>query len=206
MTWIRGKSKDLKELVEESRKYMKVARVDALARRYFIMNGFDGALTILGVVLGAFAVGVTNPDVVISAGIGVSLAMGLSGAWGAYMAEKAERTRALRDLETALFTTLKDSLLDRAAKMATIWVAFVDGVSPATVAFLTITPFFLAKLNIMPPTTAVYTSVGLSMVALFALGVFLGRISKGNIMVHGFKMMFAGVVIAAILLLLRATG
>jgi len=206
MSWIRGKFNDLKELIVESRKYMKVSRVGALARRYFIMNGFDGALTIIGVVLGAFAVGVTNPDVVISASIGVSLAMGLSGVWGAYMAEKAERTRALKDLENALFTNLKDSMLDRAARMATIWVAFVDGVSPAAVAILAITPFFLAKLNIILPITAVYTSVGLSMVVLFALGTFLGRISRENIMFHGFKMMFAGVIITVILLLLRAAG
>ena len=58
------------------------------------MNAFDGTLTIMGVVIGAHFSGVTNPHIVITAGIGGSVAMGISGVSGAYLAERAERNRA----------------------------------------------------------------------------------------------------------------
>lgn len=59
------------------------------------MNAFDGALTMLGVVIGAYVVGVLKPINIISAGIAGSIAMGTSGMIGTYMAEKA----MLKELE-----------------------------------------------------------------------------------------------------------
>ena len=85
------------------RSYIRVAGASAIARRYFVMNAFDGALTILGVIVGAFMAREVDPRVIMGAGVGASLAMGISGAWGAYMAERAERRRSLKELENQMF-------------------------------------------------------------------------------------------------------
>jgi predicted membrane protein (TIGR00267 family) len=204
MQSIRQKARSVKGSFKQLRKDMKVARVGAIARRYFVLNAFDGVLTALGLVLGAYAVGLPDPDFILSAGIGVSIALGLSGVWSAYMAEKAERTRSLKELEDALFTDLKNSRLDRAARGATIWVAFVNGVSPVAAAIIVISPFFVARAGFLPVDIAVYISVAITMIILFLIGIFLGRTSKENILLHGTKMAAAGVVITIILLLLRA--
>lgn len=86
----------LKNHLGRFRSYIKVAKAGAIARRYFVMNAFDGALTILGVIVGAFMAREADPRVIIGAGVGASLAMGISGAWGAYMAERLRDAEALR--------------------------------------------------------------------------------------------------------------
>jgi predicted membrane protein (TIGR00267 family) len=70
------------------------------------MNAFDGALTMLGVVIGAYVAGVLQPLTIISAGIAGSIATGTSGMSGAYMAEKAERTKKIKDLEKTMLREL----------------------------------------------------------------------------------------------------
>jgi len=55
------------------------------------MNAFDGATTVLGIVIGAYVAGITNEFWVIWSGLGATLAIGLSGFAGAYMTEEAER-------------------------------------------------------------------------------------------------------------------
>lgn len=198
--------KRIAELVRGYRESLRIANAGEIARRYFVMNAFDGALTVLGIVLGAYIAGVRDVNIIVSAVLGASLAMGLSGVWGAYMAEKAERTRKLKELETALFTNLKNTRLHRASTAAIIWLALVDGGSPVMVAFAAISPFFLSQTGIFSFTLSVYLSILVSLVVLFALGMFLGKISKENMVFQGLKMTSAGIIIATILLLLKAAA
>jgi len=90
---------DPKRFLEEIRSYIRISGVAPLGRRYFIMNAFDGATTILGIVIGAYVAEISNQFWVIWSGLGATIAMGLSGFAGAYMNEEAERTRKLNSLE-----------------------------------------------------------------------------------------------------------
>jgi len=55
---------------------MKNDNIAKIARRYLVMNSFDGVLTILGVVVGTYmADEITHPSIVLSAGFGASLIM-----------------------------------------------------------------------------------------------------------------------------------
>jgi hypothetical protein len=63
--------------LKKVRTYLRVARAGGIVRRYFVMNGFDGAMT--------------KPEVILLAGFGACPAMGGSGFFGAFMAERAER-------------------------------------------------------------------------------------------------------------------
>ena len=87
-----------KKTLKRWKQYSKISDVGQITRRYFVMNAFDGALTMLGVVIGAYVSGIIEQStVIISAGIAGSVAMGVSGVSGAYMTEKAERTKKLKD-------------------------------------------------------------------------------------------------------------
>jgi predicted membrane protein (TIGR00267 family) len=70
--------------------YIQITEMGPIARRYFVKNGFDGSMTMLGIIVGAWVVNVTQPEIVVTAGLGACLAMGISGISGAYMTERAE--------------------------------------------------------------------------------------------------------------------
>lgn len=130
------------KFLEKIRRYIRISEVAPISRRYFIMNAFDGATTILGIVIGAYAAEITNELWVIWSGLGVSLAMGLSGFAGVYMTEEAERENKLNALENSMLMDLKDSVIGKASRFASLWAGIVDGVSPALTALACLTPFF----------------------------------------------------------------
>jgi len=188
----------IKKKIKQWKKYSEISGVGTITRRYFVMNAFDGALTMLGVVIGAFVAGILNPTPIISAGIAGSIAMGASGMSGAYMTEKAERTKKIKDLEKALLTDLKDGLHGKSHRFATVFAALVDGISPAIAAIFVISPFFLVKLNIIPSEIAFYASVGLTLFVLLVLGIYLAKISDESMIRYGLQMLLVGIVTAII--------
>ncbi len=190
-------SKPLKVLND----YMKVSGGWEIARRYFVMNGFDGILTILGIVLGAFLVGIEKPELIIGPGFGATLAIGVSGFWIAYLTEEAEQAHHQEHLEEILFNDLRGSMLSRAGKVAAFVNSFVDGLSPFLFGMLVLCPYFLAQFTIISIQIAYYMSILLSGILLFVLGMFLGRLSRQNIIIFGLKTTLAGVVIAVILII-----
>jgi predicted membrane protein (TIGR00267 family) len=186
--------------------YIEICNLGAIARRYFIMNAFDGALTMLGVVIGAFLANIPDPLIIISAGISGSFAMGISGFSGAYMAEKAERTKELKTLEKALLTQMGDeSMHKEAAKFATRVTALVDAISPALAAIIVISPFFFVCWGMLDMDLAFICSLLFTLIILSCLGIYLARVSEESMLRHGLKMLIVGL-ITALLCSLVAIG
>jgi len=187
------KSRNLiRRLLDQANQYNDISNVGEIARRYFVMNAFDGILTIIGVLMGNIAAGVTNPHIVITTGLSTSIAMGISGLWGSYLTESAERKHDLAELSRSTLSDLNDSRIGRASRYAAVIVSIVDGVSPFLAALLVLTPFFMY--GMFPNIQIVYyTTLGLALVTLFALGVFLGNISKENLLISGIKTAIAGI-------------
>ena len=156
------------------------------------MNAFDGALTIMGVVIGAHFSGVSDPHIIITAGFAGALAMGISGISGAYLAERAERKRDLRKLEMAMLQNLNNTYCARATEFASIIVAAVDGISPALSAAILVMPYFFVPEISMQ--WAFYASLVLGLAVLFTLGVFLARISDERPVVSGIQMIIVGII------------
>jgi predicted membrane protein (TIGR00267 family) len=175
-----------------------------IARRYFLKNGFDGSMTMLGIITGSWLVGVEEPQIIVTAGLGACLAMGISGLFGAYMTERAERKRHLKSLEAAMVTDLHDSILNEASDFVSIYAAIVDGASPILTAIFSLIPFFLALAGTILIWNAYIASFILTLTTLFSLGLYLGRIAKENILLYGFQTLGAGVITVAIALLLGA--
>ena len=194
------------ERLRRFRNYVRITEADEIARRYFVLNAFDGSLTMLGVILGTFLARVHDPRVVIGAGIGASLALGMSGFFGTYMTERAERTRKLKKLERAMVTNLKETVWDNASSFVSFWAALVDGVSPAAAAIVAIVPFLLAQLGWVNFNSAVALSVGLILATLFFLGAYLGRVSEENAPLSGVRMLLVGLVTGLFIWLISSGG
>jgi predicted membrane protein (TIGR00267 family) len=193
--------------IERFKTYIEISGLGEIARRYFVMNAFDGALTMLGVIMGALMmheiITYDSLKVIIGAGVGGSFAMGVSGFFGAYMAESAERARELKQLEGAMLKSLEDSIYGKAYRFAIIMAALIDSLAPMLSAFISLIPLILAYIGIIPVASAAFISIALIFIMLFLLGVFLGAVSKENIMVSGIKMLFAGFITAIISFILH---
>ena len=178
--------------------------MNPIARRYFIKNGFDGSMTVLGIIVGSWVVGVNKPEIIVTAGLGACLAMGVSGLFGAYMTERAERKRHLKTLESAMLTDLSDSIHDKASDFVSVYAAFIDGASPMLTAVIALIPFILTLTGTFVIWDAYIASFTLTLVTLFSLGLYLGRIAKENIWLYGVQTVAAGILIVVIVLLFGA--
>ena len=94
----------LKSVIKKWRKYSELSNLGIIVRRKFFNNAFDGALTCAGIVSGSFILFLSNPDqslssaIIIITGLSTALAIGISGLWGAFLSEEAERKKKLSDL------------------------------------------------------------------------------------------------------------
>ncbi|MCX6710269.1 MAG: hypothetical protein NTV63_04970 [Candidatus Woesearchaeota archaeon] len=191
----RGIFAKIRRFFSEFRDYNRIAKIDEIARRYFLMNTFDGVMTILGIIMGSMFSNSGNPRLIINVGIGAAVAMAVSGIWGAYTAEHTERIRELKNLEKATLRKLKNTKIARAFGTAEVIIAVIDGISPLTATFIILVPFFFTALSI----STMYTlSIAIAFSVLAILGVFTAVISKERIMPSVFKMILAGTVSAII--------
>ena len=191
-----------KSLLTRARLYIQVTHISDIARRYFVKNGMDGSMTVLGIVLGAWTANVEEPNIVVMAGLGACLAMGISGLFGAYITEKAERKRQLKTLEQSMLSDLEDSLHQDASEFVPAFAAIVDGLSPALTAVISLIPFILSMAGLLPIWDSYQISLVLTFITLFALGLYLGQVARERMWLYGLQMLAAGVVIAVIVFLI----
>ena len=91
-------------LLHQAKLLVSISRTDDIVRRYFVVNGFDGALTMLGLITGFIISSPVSIPLTINACLGAAIALGVSGVSSAWVSETAERRRALEKLETAMVT------------------------------------------------------------------------------------------------------
>jgi len=178
-----------------------------IARRYLAMNAFDGALTMLGLILGGLiTIDPLNPtpgfNAILLAAAGTSIAMAISGFSGSYLAESAERDREVDEIGRAMLTDMSNSMYARASRTTSVVVAVVDGASPAVAAIIVMMPLFFVPSGVLPYTTAFYMAIVICMILLFLLGIFLGSVSKKSIWSYGAKTLFAGLMTAILMFLI----
>jgi predicted membrane protein (TIGR00267 family) len=192
----------LSNLLTRIRLYVQVTHLSDITRRYFVKNGMDGSLTTLGIILGAWIVRVDNPNIIVGAGLGACLAMGVSGLFGAYITEKAERKRQLKNLEESMLNKLEGSLHENASEFAPALAALVDGSSPALTAIISLIPFIFTMAGLISIWDSYIISLVFTLMTLFALGLYLGRIAEEKKLLYGLQMVIAGLVITVLVFLL----
>jgi predicted membrane protein (TIGR00267 family) len=166
-------------LIRQIRSLWNLSQAGQIARRYFVTNGFDGALTMLGILLGFYTGGEVPLVVVISASLGAAIALGISGFTSALLSETEERKKELKELEASLVAPLEESDYGKASQVMPWVIAAVNGLSPFLISLFIITPLWLEQEGIGLPLSfgSLETGIGFSFLAILFLGIFLGRIS-----------------------------
>ena len=193
----------ISEILEEIQTYNQIMGIAEIARRYFAMNAFDGVLTTIRVLAGNYLAGVRDLSIPIRTGIATSIAMGISGLWGAYLTETAERQRELSELEKVSLIDQQETSIGRASRFAVIVVSIIDGLAPALAALIVLIPLFMDSV-IGNPVLSYGLAAGTALLCLFGLGMFLGKISEKSMIGYGIKTLLAGLVAILINFLLGA--
>ncbi len=162
--------------------------------RYLIRGLIDGSLSTLGIVIGAsIAIGL-SPEaartIIVAAGIGGGIANGLSNIIGAFAAEKTVAHKELEKVERAMLKrgAIKNSELHRETEKRILSSSVTDGLATIGGSVIPVLPFF-----ILPPLLALGWSVAVTLALFFSLGIYIGRVSRENLALSGFKMvLFAG--------------
>lgn len=192
---------NVKSWFAEFQSYNRLVGIAEIARRYFAMNAFDGVLTTIGVLVGNYLADVRDLIIPIRTGVATSIAMGVSGLWGAYLTETAERDRQMRELEKVSLIDQNDTKIGRASRFAVVIVAIVDGLAPFLAALIVLIPLFLNPI-IQDAELSYALSIGVALLSLFALGMFLGKVSKRSLLGYGIRTLIAGLVAIGINFLL----
>ena len=186
-------------VLKKLKHYENITGMSKLARRYFVMNTFDGTLTIFGILLGSFLAGLVDAHVIITLGLGAGAAIFVSGIWGTYLSESAERAKSRKDLERMMLKSLKETEISRAEHFASLYVSFVNGVSPLVAILIILSPFFLSLHLGMEIQSAYFISFALFLLIFVLLGVFLGRLSKKNLFHSAAKTLLVGLACALLI-------
>ena len=164
-------------LFQQAKFLLRINRTDDIMRRYFVVNGFDGALTMLGLIIGFLVSAPADLSLIINACLGAAIALGVSGVSSAYVSESAERKHALAKLEEAMITNLQESAHGEAARLAPIFIALVNGLAPLIFSLIILIPLWLSNAGILLPLSPLYVAIIIALLLVFLLGVFLGRIA-----------------------------
>ena len=187
--------------LERARFLLRITHGHLVLRRYFVVNGFDGALTMMGLILGFLVSTPADLAVIINACLGAAIALGMSGFSSAYISESAERRHALGQLEKAMISDLKESTHGEAARLTPLLVALVNGLAPLIISLLILMPLWLGSLGISLPVSPLYAAILVALMLIFLLGVFLGRVADISWLRSGLQTLLVAVTTATLIYL-----
>src|SRR2546426_10515068 len=180
------------------REYDEITNVGPIVRRYFVIGAFDGALTVLGIIIGAVGAGATqaHKPLILSAAVGAAVALAVSSAVGAYEAERVEKKLDITTIERALLARLSEEHKE-AFQFAAIVSAAVHGAAPLLAALLPLIPFFFLEVG-----SATIAAIVVALVLLFVIGAYLGNLVRERVVVTGLRFAAAGLATAVVLWLM----
>lgn len=185
----------------ELRHLVEISRSEQIARRYFVTNGFDGSLAMLGLIVGFRSAEPAMPEVALAVCSGTALALGISGFVSTYVTEKAEQSQDLHELSAAMLQEMEESTHRRAMVWVPVLVATVSGLSPFLVAQLIMAPLWVSHAGLVLPFSPFDVSVGLAFIVIFCFGVLLGHVAHVGWLTAGLSTLLVGVLTAALIAL-----
>lgn len=183
--------------LERIRRVLGKDEVRSISRRYFVANGFDGTLTSIGVVVGAYLSGIDDGLTAIAIGLGAAVGLGTSGVWSVWEIERAQAMADRERLEQAMLTELEDTRVQREHRAGQIVHATASATGPVLAILLTLSPLALEGV-VFTMFQAVMASIVVGIAILAAFGVYLASISRQRWYVAAVRMGLAGVVVAGI--------
>jgi predicted membrane protein (TIGR00267 family) len=187
---------DIRKFIEE---YFNMSR-------YIALGTLDGILAVMAVTLAASSVGAASGHplsnyAVCLTGLSAGIALALSNAFGSFIGERAEEARTLRELEEKMMLNegdLDETIIHKQAKRRVYLSMFTHGFSSFIGSFVPIIPFLLIPGRL----AATLTTLTLCFTALFILGVYLGKVSRKNLVKAGIEVLLIGIVIGTISILI----
>jgi predicted membrane protein (TIGR00267 family) len=189
---------DLRAWRRRIREYNEITNVGPIVRRYFVIGAFDGALTVLGIIIGAVGAGATEAHkaLILSASVGAAVALAVSSAVGAYEAERVEKKLDITTIERALLARLSEEHKE-AFQFAAIVSAAVHGAAPLLAGLLPLVPFVFLDVG-----SATIAAIVVALIILFIIGTYLGNLVRERVVVTGLRFVAAGLGTAVILWLI----
>ena len=190
-------------MIQHIRLLLKLSQAHGIIRRYFFTNGYDGALTMLGLNMGFYSTGNVPIQAAINACLGAAIALFISGLTSAYISESEERKKELVELERALVADLGDTEYGRAAQWVPIWIALVNGFAPLLVSLFIIFPLWIDQAGVPLPLPPLESAISSAFLAIFLLGLFTGKVSGSFWFWTGLRALLIAVVTCLIILTLE---
>lgn len=159
--------------------------------RVIIRGLVDGALSSLGVVIGASLAGSTV--IALSAGLSGATANGFSNILAAFTAEKTHDYMELRKLEKKMLKSLKGSSSEKRINRDVLKRGALDGLFSVIGGVIPVVPFLFWEVQ-----TALYISVIVVTLLAAGLGIYTSIISKDSMLwsvvkLVGFTLITAGI-------------
>jgi predicted membrane protein (TIGR00267 family) len=147
----------------------------------FLRGYIDGSLSTLGIVVGASS---AESALIVAAAVGGTIANGIANSLSASSAAQAESHGQLREVEKAMVSKdLTGTVLDKKIGRQTMIAGMVDGLATIVGGAIPILPWlFLSGIQ------ALFTSIGLVVLSVIVIGVYLGKVSRRNLIISGLKM------------------
>lgn len=180
---------------------LRITQTNDIVRRYFVVNGFDGALTMMGLIIGFIISTPADLSVIINVCLGAAIALGMSGLSSAYISESAERKRALGKLEDAMISDLQESAHGEASRWVPILIALVNGLAPLVISFLILMPLWLSKAGFPLPVPPLYAAISVALLLVFLLGLFIGHIANVSWLRSGIQTLLVAVLTTVMIFL-----
>jgi predicted membrane protein (TIGR00267 family) len=188
-------------LLKQSRFLLDITRSHGIIRRYFVVNGFDGALTMLGLIVGFLISDPADLPVIINVCMAAAIALTMSGMSSAYVSESAERQRALGKLEQAMVSDLKESAHGDASRWVPLLIALVNGLAPLIISLFILMPLWLSTAGVLLLVDPLTAAIMVALLLVFLLGVFLGRIAGVSWLRSGMQTLLIAVVTSVLIYL-----
>ncbi len=184
---------------ERARYYDELTGVFAISRRYFVIGAFDGALTVLGLILGATGYS-DSPSLILAAGFATSVALAVSSTFGAFEAESVEQDLAHDEIQSAMLRKVGGDKV-AAHRFAKVVSSLVHGVAPLVAGLLPLASFLLVP-SVLTFREAIVAAAGTTLVFLFVLGAYLGTLTKRNVVMAGVRLVTVAMATAALSLII----
>ena len=187
-------------MIQKLKESWQRKEVRSISRRYFISNGFDGTLTAIGVTIGSYLSGVSSGLTVFKIGMGAMIGLATSGVWSVWEIERAEKIAELQEVEDSMLQNLEDTELEHRKKQGRIINALMSGLGPVIVVSSIVSPFLLTEFITLFQAAVLSVVIGSGL--LFLFGAYMARISKQKCYIAGLRMGLAGLVVAALNIIL----
>lgn len=192
----------MSNLIRETKDHLyslfELGDLKEISRRYAVTNVFDSVLMMLGIILGSYSTGVSEPSIVVGLISAGALSIFLSGFIGTYISERAEREIKIKELERAVLMELEETVISKLERGKAVIIALMSGGIPSLAVMVLSIPFHLCRYSILGIEHSYMSSIAEALALLFIMGTYLGSLSRRNRIIYALSTLGAGILLVVV--------